>query len=390
MLYDDEENDKTSELDGMRLATMAAIRDQETALARELQAGHKDLARSTAESLADMNKTADGLEEVSCAEAENVSEMYEEQGPQNRDIMLRAMNPQEGKELLQAKVIPINEVCEHIEQWREAIGEEVASVINKHKAGTFRSETEVRALESEGKYQVIRVPGKLVAAIKPSRRYKARLVACGNFLHREKTRKSSTLDRTDLYCSNLNIFSLRIQLAIGIQKGWRAASVDVKTAFLTAPFQAGRTTGPVPKPKMILVKVPKAVVLAGYAEPGSYIQVDKALYGLQESLHSWSLDRDLKLKGLRWKNAKGEERKLVVCEADACIWKVMTPCQRMVGTLGVYVDDLLFMVEPMELEAAIRSVWECSATEYADNHEGMGFCGIQILVRTYGFTKESI
>ena len=173
----------------------------------------------------------ESLEEALCTIADNIPEMYEEQGPQNRDLMLKAMSPEEGNELLQAKVIPVSEVCEHIEQWRDAIGEEVQSVINKHKAGTFRSEAEVRALESEGKYQVIRVPGKLVAAIKPPRRFKACLVACGNFLHRETTRKSSTLDRTDLYCSNLDIFSLRIQIAVGVQKGWRAASIDVKLLF---------------------------------------------------------------------------------------------------------------------------------------------------------------
>ena len=123
------------------------------------------------------------------------------------------------------------------------------------------------------------------------------------------------------------------------------------------------------------MKVPKAVVLAGFAEPGAYVHVDKALYGLQESPHSWSLDRDLKLRKLCWRNAKGEERKLVACDADACNWKVLTPDQK---------DDLLFMVEPAELGAAvnaIRSVWECSATEYADSQEGMGFCGIQILQR---------
>ena len=74
-----------------------------------------------------------------------------------------------------------------------------------------------------------------------------------------------------------------------------------------------------------MVKVPRAVILAGFAPPGSYIQVDRALYGLQEPPHSWSLDRDSKLRQLTWKNAKGEERKLVVCDSDACIWKVVTP-----------------------------------------------------------------
>ena len=269
LLYDVESDHNGMGLDGLRLAAMSAVRDQETALARELQSGDEELAKLTATNLAEMNRTIDGLEDVLFQVSENFAALYEDEGPQNRDISLRSIGLEEGAELLQAKIIPINEVCDQIETWREAIGEEVASVINKHKAGTFRTESEVKALEAEGKFQIVRVPGKLVAAIKPPRKYKARLVACGNFLHREKTRKSATLDRTDLYCSNLDIFSLRIQLAIGVQKGWRAASKDVKTAFLTAPFQAGRTPGPEGKNKVIMVKVPRAVVLAGFAPAGS-------------------------------------------------------------------------------------------------------------------------
>ena len=123
-------------------------------------------------------------------------------------------------------------------------------------------------------------------------------------------------------------------------------------------------------------------MVAGFAEPNSYIQADKALYGLHESPHSWSLDRDVKLRRLRWKGTNGEERKLVACESDACIWKVLTPKGKLIGTLGVYVDDLLFMVKHAELEAAIaasRSVWE--PTEYADSEKGLGFCGIQVVQR---------
>ena len=123
-----------------------------------------------------MNPTIDGLEDVLCQVSENIATLYEDEGPQNRDISLRSIVPEEGTELLQATIIPINEVCDQIETWREAIGEEVASVINKHKAGTFRTENEVKALEAEGKFQLVMVPGKLVAAIKPP---------CGNFLHRE-------------------------------------------------------------------------------------------------------------------------------------------------------------------------------------------------------------
>ena len=112
--------------------------------------------------------------------------------------------------------------------------------------------------------------------------------------------------------------------------------------------------------------------------------MDRALYGLQESPHSWSLDRDSKLRQLTWKNAKGEGRKLVMCESDACIWKVITPQNKLVGTLGVFVDDFLFMAEATELEPmieAIRKVWECSPTEYADTEKGLSFCSIQIVQR---------
>ena len=381
LLYDRENDERCLGLDGLRLATLAAIRDQETAITREMQAGDVELAQATAECVAGMNRMVSNLEETLCCVVEDVSQLYESQGPQSNDISLRAITPSEGVELLQTKVIPIAEVCENIEAWKEAIGEEVASVINKHQAGTFKTDEEVKMMESKGECQVRRVPGKLVAAIKPPRRYKARLVACGNFLHREKTRKSSTLDRTDLYCSNLDVFSLRIQLLAGIQRGWKAASIDVKTAFLTAPFQAERTSGPEPKPKVIMVKVPKAVTIAGFAPQGSYIQVDKALYGLQESPHSWSMDRDRKLASVKWKGSTGSECVFQQCAADGCIWKVVDSKGEVNGTLGVYVDDLLFMVAQEELEGvirAVRSIWECSKTVYAEDPGGMAFCGVQI------------
>ena len=256
-MYGGEGEERSQSLDSLRLATLAAIRDHETAMARELQSGDAEIARTTAESLAEMNQVVSGLEEILCSTVDDIPQLYESQGPQNHDISLRAVTLAEGAELLQAKVIPITEVCENIEIWKEAIGEEVASVINKHRAGTFKTDEEVKQLKATGECQVIRVPGKLVAAIKPPRRYKARLVACGNFLHREKTRKSATLDRTDLYCSNLDIFSLRIQLATGVHRVWKAASIDVKTAFLTAPCQAGNPKGPTLSQKSIWSRFPR-------------------------------------------------------------------------------------------------------------------------------------
>ena len=47
LLYDNESEERAFGLEGMRLATLAAIRDQETALTRELQEGRRELAKFT-------------------------------------------------------------------------------------------------------------------------------------------------------------------------------------------------------------------------------------------------------------------------------------------------------------------------------------------------------
>ena len=90
----------------------------------------------------------------------NLSDLYEGEGPQNRDISLRAVEVGEKPDLLQAKVVPVAEVCANIDEWREAIGDEVQSVITKHQAGSFRSEDAVREMEADPALEVIRVPGK--------------------------------------------------------------------------------------------------------------------------------------------------------------------------------------------------------------------------------------
>ena len=71
-------------------------------MARELQAGHSELAKLPAQSFAEVYTTVDNLEESLYAVAYDVAELYEQQRPQNRDIAIRSNTPQEGIELLQA------------------------------------------------------------------------------------------------------------------------------------------------------------------------------------------------------------------------------------------------------------------------------------------------
>ena len=238
----------------------------------------------------------------------------------------------------------------------------------------------VKRLEADPRFEVVRVPGKVVASVKPPNRKKALLVACGNYLVRTKTKGSPALDRKDVYCSNMDTFSLRAQLAVGGLNSWTAASLDVRTAFLTAPYQAER--GQSDRQKLIVVRAPRVMVMAGIFRPNTWLLVQGALYGLQESQHSWGVGRDSKLGQLRWKGADGRMRKLSQSEADVSWWCVRK-CEsgELCGTLGVYVDDLLLMTSPSELEPlikAIQATWKCSAPACANSLGGFTFCGVQI------------
>ena len=119
-----------------------------------------------------------------------------------------------------------------IKSWTPALEAELLSLTEVNEATGVITEDEVRALEADPELHVVRLPGKIVAVIKPPNKKKARLVACGNFLHRPKDRGSPTLDRRDLYSAGMDTLSLRTQLGVGAQYGWNCGSLDVKTAFL--------------------------------------------------------------------------------------------------------------------------------------------------------------
>ncbi|CAE7662394.1 unnamed protein product, partial [Symbiodinium sp. KB8] len=358
------------------------MREQEQALVKELQSGHVELAQSTAELLEQMDNSVSCLESLlESLSGQAVSE-WESEGLLRSDVHLRALDAE--ADVLQTKMVPIAEVAKDIDSWKPSLSDELASVTTVHKAGVIISEEEARLLESNPDVEVLRVPGKIVASIKPPFKRKARFVACGNYLTRQKESKSPTLDRHDLYSAGLDSFALRTQLAIGAYKSWKCASLDVKTAFLTAPLQQPRATGKTRKERIVLVRVPRVMVLAGLVPPGSWMRVEGALYGLQESPHSWGSFRDGKLQCLTWCTPSGEKVGLEQCAADVSVWLIKSG-GLVVGTLGVYVDDLLVMTQSEHLMPtldAIRSLWKCSDPEYASKQGGFRFCGLQIEERS--------
>ena len=367
------------DVDGIRLMLLAASKDQETALAKELQVGETSLSEETVRNLSAINRTLASLEETLVSWSDGSFEGYEEEGPQNRDMRLSSIAVDE-PELLQTKTIPVAEVAAAVDEWRAALMDEATSLISEHKACKPIAEEAVCKLEAHPDYEVVRVPGKIVATVKPPNRKKARLVACGNYLVRNKTKGSPALDRKDVYCANMDTFSLRAQLAIGgLQKG-SAASLDVRTAFLTAPLQHDRTSNS--RTKLIVVRAPRVMVLAGIFQANTWLLVQGALYGLRESPHSWGVSRDSKLSKLTWTGATSSRLELVQCEADVSLWRIKDQAsQELKGSVGVYVDDLLLMAEESELQpliTAIRGVWRCSEPSFAATPGGFTFCGVQI------------
>ena len=371
-------------LEGLRLSALATLRDQETALAKDVQAGCADLAESAATLLARIHVEVQALENLLDWLSGYENYDPENDGQQNSDLHLRAVSVDEGEQLLQTKIVSINEVMADIEGWIEALRSELTSLTEVNGATGVITEEEVRQLESDPTLEVVRVPGKIVASIKPPRKKKARLVACGDFLNRPKNRGSPTLDRRDLYSAGMDTLSLRTQLGVGALYGWDCGSLDVKTAFLTAPYQPGRSDAP-GKRKVVVVRVPQAMIAAGLCPPKSWLRVFGALYGLQESPHSWSLDRDKKLKSVEWVGACGHTMKFLQTKSDVSMWLIWdTKEQQIKGSLGVYVDDLLFMACGPELKKAMQAVqnlWTCSAPEFASGEKGLKFCGLQIWKR---------
>ena len=282
------------DLDGIRLSMLSAIRDQETALARKLQHGDSVVAEATAVSLAGLYRSTARLEEAIETLGQGDVLSSGEGPPSPRDIALRAAALAEPEDVLQMKIVPVAEVVANIQRWTPTLGAELESITteHEHQAGTVISSEQADRLESNPDLDIVKIPGKIVATIKPGRRQKCRVVACGNYLQRPKERKSPTLDRRDIYSAGLDTISLRSQIATAAHKRWIGATIDVKTAFLTAPYQPPRAqlkigatidvktaflTAPYQPPRaqlkekkkrIVLVRAPRVMVLAGLVPPG--------------------------------------------------------------------------------------------------------------------------
>ncbi|CAE7338840.1 RE1 [Symbiodinium natans] len=142
------------------------VRDQETALAKDMQAGSQVLAEATANLIARGNAEIQVLEGdlEYLASCENYDPEIE--GPQNQDASLRSITVEEGEQLWQTKIVSITDVMADIKSWTPALEAELLSLTEVNEATGVITEDEVRALEADPELHVVRLPGKIVAVIK--------------------------------------------------------------------------------------------------------------------------------------------------------------------------------------------------------------------------------
>ena len=274
--------------------------------------------------------------------------------------------------------VPLAEVMRDLRSWYPALLEEFNSILTIHKAIRPVTKDELKMLEKQGR-EILYVPGKLVATVKAGTgKQKARIVACGNFLGREKQQRSPTLSRGDIFAAGLDSLALRAQIAAAAWRGWGGYTVDIKTAFLTAPLQAKRSQ------RVVVLRPPKVLVAAGIVSEGALYLIEKALYGLAESPQDWGAERDQRFRGLTWKNLQAQCFGLEQARSDHSLWKIREVRDGAFvgstrGLLGVYVDDLLLTAEAELADGLLKAVtttWKCSEPQSLGQE--VVFCGLQI------------
>ncbi|CAK0808177.1 unnamed protein product, partial [Prorocentrum cordatum] len=237
------------------------------------------------------------------------------------------------------------------EEWRQTLGAELISMTDNE---TFRktSAAEVREVRPQDV-----LPMKVVTGIKAAdstghRRKKARGVVCGNF--------EGESDEP-VYCSNLDIASLRAALAVACKNGWSLGAMDVSTAFLNAHLPI--------RHKRVVVRPPAVFVRYGLVPEGELWAAEKAIYGLRVSPKAWSDKRGAFVKSIVV-DIGGEPHVLRQSSADLAVWAVV-PQQGgdVVGYALAYVDDFLMMGSDsavIALRDQLGKLWRTSSQPIAN------------------------
>ena len=262
------------------------------------------------------------------------------------------------------KTITLQEVHQDFENWISALKEELDSQYTK-ECLIPRNLEEVKELQRTSDKKVKILPAKLVAtkkkkARKPVRN-KARIVACGCYDHDEAGTKET-------YAGGADITAIRSAIRTAALENWTIRTKDVSTAFLNAPYEV--------EGEMMFLVPPKVYVRAGLVKDDEVWQVNKAIYGLQESPLLWAKERDRKLKDLtfqlpKYLEGRGKDMQkddfdefyLQRLNTDVNTWHILKNGEKeSQGILLTYVDDLMVVTTEEIGEALMKKIdeiWKC-------------------------------
>lgn len=109
------------------------------------------------------------------------------------------------------------------------------------------SKEEVTSLERSG-MTLEKILGKLVATRKaPLGRRRARIVACGNFVHGDPLDADS-----DVAARGVDGIAIRLLVKLAAEREWCLKSIDIKAAFLQARKRSVKTRTTLVQPPRLL------------------------------------------------------------------------------------------------------------------------------------------
>ena len=313
----------------------------------------------------------DFVSEIQSEDLKNVEEMelFQQVAQERRDLeaQLKSMQkqshqPSETPEVLQTKTISMQELRANPHDWTDPFREEYMTLCRT----VIEPLTPSQARDAISRAtHVERVPGKLVATIKPPAKKKGRIVACGNF-----TEASSSTENS---AGGIDSITIRSVLRLAADRHWQVSVCDVHKAFLNAP----RLEHP---GHLTLVDPPHLLRVMEITQPGEVWRIKGALYGFCESPRDWGVHRDATCRDLSWH--LGDDRMYLKESEERHLWKVCRNSDHIVeGYLCIYVDDLMAVGSSQivdSLMSKLQSTWECSAPETVELHKSVRYCGYEL------------
>ena len=273
-------------------------------------------------------------------------------------------------EFLVTKTVSNKEVRENLADWTESIKAEYEQLVVNKKAVKPMTRTELQKMAEVQNKTLEILPAKMVHTRKAgSGAYRSRAVVCGNY---------QTPNDDNTYAGGADATQIRTMLRISAQYKWKAASTDIRTAFLNAPRRDSR---------LIAMEVPHVYKMLGLAGPDEVWLIMLAMYGLQASPRDWCLHRDAVLPTLKW-TRQGQNGLLTGSfekTKDENVWRLEELDEsgyiHWNGLMSVYVDDILVTGEEFAVHGALQAlsgVWTTSSVEWAGVDKPLKYCGFEI------------